>query len=357
MDSRLPTSSQAIYLALQATKTTDAQKQKQSTDAVVMVSPDSFQFNSQTADTNSFQKKIPEIISATETALREFNDMVTTLRKHNIRVLVLPSRTDCITPDAVFPNNWFSTHVTPDGLEVVVLYPMLAESRRAERQLEALQKLLNSEQITIDKTIDLTALEAKHHYLEGTGSLVLDRENKIAFAALSPRTTREAIKFFCEQMAYTPVVFNSIDKNGKPIYHTNVVMSVGSQFVVLAAETIADPKEREQVEEVIKYTNKHLITITSAQMEQMAGNILEVRSIDNHIHIVMSQTAFNAFTPEQRQTLSAYGAPIVVHIDTIEKLGGGSARCMLAEIFHPSQTALDPDNEIVNSQSTYKKGS
>lgn len=354
MDSRFPTSSQAIYLALQAVKPTTAQKQ--STNAVVMVSPDSFQFNSQTADTNAFQKQMPLVVSATETALREFHEMVATLRAHNIRVLVLPSRTDCITPDAVFPNNWFSTHVTPDGLEVVVLYPMLAESRRAERQLDALQKLLNSEQITIDKTIDLTVLEARHHYLEGTGSLVLDRDNKIAFATLSPRTTLEAINVFCEQMGYTPVVFNSTDKNGKPIYHTNVMMSVGSQFVVLAAETIADPKEREQVEEIIKYTNKHLITITSAQMEQMAGNILEVRSRDDHIHIVMSQTAFNAFTLEQRQTLSTYGTPVIVHIDTIEKLGGGSARCMLAEIFHPRQTMLDSDSKIEHSQSIYKKG-
>ena len=308
--------------------------EKQSTDTVLMISPDTFQFNIQTADTNAFQQQLKNSSAASEMALKEFHAMVEELRKHNIRVLILPSRAGIVTPDAVFPNNWFSTHLSPDGGEMVILYPMLADSRRAERQWDDLKDLLDAQQIIVNEVKDLTGYEAENKYLEGTGSLVLDRVNRIAFAVLSPRTSLDVLHDFCKQMRYTPAMFSSVDKHGKPVYHTNVVMSIGSQFAVIAADTITDMQEREQILSILKKCNKNIIAITSDQMEQMAGNILEVLSLDGKVKIIMSQTAHDAFTPEQRQVLSSYGDLLVVHIDTIEKLGGGSARCMLAEIFH-----------------------
>ena len=307
--------------------------EKQSTDTVLMVSPDTFQFNTQTAETNAFQHKANTASSATvQAALAEFKEMVAELRRHHIRVLILPSRTDIDTPDAVFPNNWFSTHVEPDSTQIVVLYPMLAHSRRDERQWPALEAILNIKNVELK---DLTEYESQQKYLEGTGSLVLDRVDKLAYAALSPRTHEEVLQEFCHQMHYTAVEFHSVDKNNKPIYHTNVVMSIGSDFAVVAAETILDELEREHVLSALKISGKKIIEITSTQMEQMAGNILEVCTQDGEIKIVMSQTARNAFTPDQLRQLSVFGDLIVVRIDTIEKLGGGSARCMMAEIFHP----------------------
>jgi hypothetical protein len=308
--------------------------EKQSTDTVLMISPDTFQFNTQTSGTNSFQQRPADSSSVVQMALNEFNQMVSVLNKHEIQVVILPSRSDLITPDAVFPNNWFSTHIAPDGSEIVVLYPMLAESRRDERQWDTLNQLLRSRQIIVHEVKDLSAYEDQNKYLEGTGSLVLDRLNKIAYAALSPRTSLEVLHDFCERMRYTPVAFSSIDKNGMPIYHTNVIMSIGTDFAVIAAETIASSEEREKVVTSLAKSGRRVLTIRSNQMEHMAGNILEVRSSSDKIKIILSRTAYNAFTLDQRQLLSVCGELVVVQIDLIEKLGGGSARCMLAEIFH-----------------------
>jgi hypothetical protein len=299
-----------------------------------MISPDTFQFNSQTSGTNTFQQRPADSSSVVQMALNEFNQMVAVLNKQKIQVLVLPSRDDLVTPDAVFPNNWFSTHVAPDGSVIVVLYPMLAESRRDERQWDALNELLRSRQIIVHEVKDLTAYEDQNKYLEGTGSLVLDRLNRIAYAALSPRTSLDVLHDFCERMRYTSIVFSSIDKNGIPVYHTNVIMSIGTDFAVVAAETIANSEEREQVVTSLEKSGRRVVVVSSNQMEQMAGNILEVRSTDGKIKIILSRTAYNAFTFEQRQVLAACGELVVVQIDLIEKLGGGSARCMLAEIFH-----------------------
>jgi hypothetical protein len=306
--------------------------ENQTTDTVLMISPDTFTFNEQTAATNAFQQGTVVTEGATAKALQEFNEMVASLRQHAIRVIVLNSRCDVVTPDAVFPNNWFTSHKTEQG-EVIILYPMQAENRRIERQVDALKQALVAENIHPTKFIDLTHYEKQNKFFEGTGSAILDRVNHIAYAAISPRTDVTVLNDFAKQMNYTPVTFHSYDRSGALIYHTNVVMSVGTGFVVLAADTITDSEERKQVLASCEKSNKHVIAISSAQMEKMAGNILEVKSTDGKAKIVMSQTAAQSFTAAQRETLANFGELVIVNIDTIEKLGGGSSRCMLAEIF------------------------
>lgn len=296
-----------------------------------MVRPDSFQFNEQTAHTNAFQQPEQDA-QAAEKAGNEFQEMVSTLRAHNIRVIVLNSRDDVITPDAVFPNNWFTTHRLAQG-ETLILYPMLAHNRRQERQQEALQQALITHDIKPITLVDLTHYEAQDKFLEGTGSVILDRINHLAYAAISPRTHPEVLEDFARRMNYTPVIFHSYDKTGNLIYHTNVMMSIGTDFVVIAADSITDAEERTRVMQTFTKNKKQIVLISTQQMDRMAGNILEVRSVNGDAKIIMSQTAFHAFTPEQRQQLSQFGELVTVNINTIEKLGGGSARCMLAEIF------------------------
>jgi hypothetical protein len=304
----------------------------QTTDKVLMISPDTFQFNEQTAATNSFQKDLSAGIEMKRKVMKEFAGMVSELRAHHIHVITLSSRADVATPDAVFPNNWFSTH-TANGERTIIIYPMLAESRRLERQYDVLVQALQAEGIRIQHKYDLTRYEAQERFLEGTGSMVLDRINRIVYAALSPRTDQTVLDDFAETMNYTSVVFHSCDKQGNPVYHTNVVMSLGRQFAVIALDAVSDQVERDALTAMLKMTHKNIINITLDQMENMAGNILEVRSVENLSKIILSATAYNAFTPAQRQLLSTYGELVVVHIETIERLGGGSARCMLAEIF------------------------
>jgi hypothetical protein len=326
----------------------------QTTNTVVMVSPDTFNYNSETADTNAFQIKDNHVADATEKALNEFNDMVKLLRSKHINVLVLPSCTDVLTPDAVFPNNWFSSHTTVDGQNIVVLYPMMAKNRRNERQFNALEALLHKNGLHINETIDLSTLEDQGCFLEGTGSLVLDHTNKIAYAALSSRTTLSAINQFCEKMGYKPITFKSLDHTGNSIYHTNMVMSVGDKFAVLAADTILDSDERKTVISSLEQAGKQIIIINKTQMANMASNILEVKSTDGHSHIIMSQTAHNAFTFQQLQTIKLFGEPTVVQINTIEKLGGGSARCMLAEIFNQKLNNNIPEDQSQTPTVMYK---
>jgi hypothetical protein len=185
----------------------------------------------------------------------------------------------------------------------------------------------------VEKTIDLTGFEKANQALEGTGSLVLDRVHKVAFASLSPRTNSTVLAKFLEKMHYKPIIFHSYDKE-KLIYHTNVMLSIGSHFAVVAADSITSPSERSKVLSDLKNLHKNVIIITLQQMENMAGNIIELRSTDGQSKILMSQTAFRAFTPEQRKKLEKFGKLIIVNIPLIEKLGGGSARCMITEVFH-----------------------
>lgn len=309
-------------------------KDSQLTDTVVMVSPNHFGFNPETAKSNVFQHRVSESESQVqEKALKEFNDSARILRANGIRVLVLESREDVITPDSIFPNNWFSHHA--DGK--LVIYPMLAANRRAERQPEALEKLLRENGIKVSEIIDLTQDENSGNILEGTGSLVLDRKNKVAFAMESPRTTREEFNKWCKLMGYEGIFFDAYDKEGFPIYHTNVTMSLGSQYAVICLDSIKDLSERKQVEQKLKELGKEIIELSIEQIYKYCGNTLQVMSSDGSTKIIMSKAAFEGFNPYQLERLKKYGGLITLDIPEIEVVGGGSARCMLAEVF------LNPD--------------
>lgn len=297
---------------------------------VVMVSPDQFGFNPQTAETNPFQR----ILEASELeirnkALKEFNEMVKKLEEEKIKVLVLGSRVDVSTPDAVFPNNWFTHH--SDGR--LVVYPMMAQNRRLERQPHNLKNLLNDAKINHIKIIDMTADEKTGRILEGTGSMVLDRDNRVAFAMESTRTNKQEFEKWCREMDYEGVFFHGFDDKAKPIYHTNIAMGLGEKFAVICFDVVSSVKEKYMVETKLKNLGKEIISITIPQMNDYCANIIELRSSDNKSKIIMSKTAWHAFTPAQRTTLAKYGEPVVVDIPTIETAGGGSARCMIAEIY------------------------
>ena len=295
-----------------------------------MVSPDKFGFNPETAGTNPFQHKSPLSPSKLRSlAVLEFKRMVEKLESEKIRVLVLGSRFDVVTPDAVFPNNWFSHH--KDGR--LVLYPMLAENRRKERQLNNLKSLLNDAGINHLKIVDLSKDEKQKQILEGTGSLVLDRENQVAFAMESPRTSEQEFDKWCREMKYEGVFFHAFDRNLKPIYHTNVIMSIGDKFAVVCFDAIADEKEIFKIKSKLKKLKKQIIPITVDQMDNFCGNILQLKSRAGSRKILMSDMSFKSFTPRQKTQLRKYGKIITVNIPTIETVGGGSARCMITEIF------------------------
>lgn len=309
----------------------------QTTNTVIMISPDQFGFNPETAANNDFAHVPPDEMVARDKALVEFSSMVTVLQAHDIRVVVLPSRTDVFTPDAVFPNNWMSHHAqgnSPEG--TLVIYPMKAESRRAERQVDNLRGALTTVGITNPDIIDMTADENEGRILEGTGSLVLDRQNRVAYALESFRTTREEFDKWCERMGYEGVFFHAVAKTttGNNLYHTNVEMSIGDGFAVLCSDAITSDEERATVESSLQ-EHRELIRISLDQMGTFCGNILQVKSTKGKPKIIMSQQAYDAFTPTQRERLEHYGELVAVEIPTIEYVGGGSARCMLAEVFPP----------------------
>jgi len=307
-------------------------REQQTTSTVLMVSPDDFGFNAETAGSNLFQHRSADGGSVQKQALQEFDDMVTKLRSAGIRVIRIPSRMDAITPDAVFPNNWFSLHSSGSGKRTLVGYPMLAPNRRAERRLDQLERQLAAEGLGVDQLIDLSGFEQQGKFLEGTGSMVFDRADRITYAALSPRTEPSVLQDFAQRLHYRPVSFHSYDRGGTPVYHTNVMMSVGKRFAVICAESIRDQQELDTVLRELQRTGKEVITITLAQMGTMCGNILELRSPQGTL-IVMSQTAYDHFSPQQRKKLQRYGKLLPVQIPTIETIGGGSARCMLGEVF------------------------
>jgi len=304
----------------------------QLTDTVVMVSPDQFGYNPETAETNVFQNKPPQEEAALrDAALTEFNGMVAALRARGVNVLVLSSRADAITPDAVFPNNWFSLHA--DG--TLALYPMLTPNRRAERQPQALAVLLAGAGVQTTDTHDFSAMEASGHILEGTGSLVLDRAHKVAFAMASPRTTKDAFDAWCQAMGYEGVFFHAYDKDSLPIYHTNVMLSIGEGFAVGCMEAVKDKAERAMLESKLTAHGRELIAVTLEQVYAFTANILHVKNTAGERLIVMSQSAHDALTEAQRAQLAKYGELLPVDIRMIETVGGGSARCMLAEVFPP----------------------
>ncbi|HMV09955.1 MAG TPA: arginine deiminase-related protein [Cyclobacteriaceae bacterium] len=303
-------------------------KFSQAPSTLVMVRPKAFGFNPQTADTNAFQhasNEVPESIQ--EKALQEFEKMVDLLRSNDIEVIVVDDSVQPAKPDAVFPNNWISFH--PDG--TVVLYPMLAENRRAERANPVLESV--RQQFRILDAVDLTAYEKQNKFLEGTGSVVFDYVNKIAYAARSPRTDETVLNDLVNKLAFKPIVFDAVDEQGQAIYHTNVLMCIGTGFVVLCLDAIQNDDDQERLLDSFASTHHKVIAISFAQMKQFAGNMFEVMSKSGEPFILMSQRAYHSLLPGQLDALTSFADPIPVDIPTIEDHGGGSVRCMVAGIF------------------------
>ncbi|MBE9583554.1 amidinotransferase [Mucilaginibacter sp. JRF] len=301
----------------------------QTTSNILMIRPVAFGFNEQTAGNNAFQNRDAEQADVQQKALQEFDNFVQLLRDNGVNVIVVNDTIQPHTPDSIFPNNWVSFHA--DGS--VYLYPMQAENRRLERREDIIRDL--QEDFKIEHITDLSRFEAENKFLEATGSMVLDRDNKIAYACLSPRTDEDVLRTFCEQAGYKPVLFNAFDANGQAIYHTNVLMAVATRYVVICLDTITDDEQLEAVIDAIESSGKEIINITPDQMNHFAGNMLEVQNQAGESLIVMSASAWNSLDDEQREILSSYSKPLYADISTIETNGGGSARCMMAEVHLP----------------------
>jgi hypothetical protein len=303
---------------------------QQSTNNILMIRPVSFGFNEQTAGSNAFQNRDADQQAVQDKALAEFDGFVKTLKENGVNVIVVDDTPQPHTPDSIFPNNWVSFHA--DG--TIFLYPMQAENRRLERREDIINKLEAT--FKVAHVIDLSRFEAEDKFLEGTGSMVLDRENKIAYACLSPRTNKEVLTLFGGQAGYKIVSFDAVDEHYKAIYHTNVLMCIGSKFAVICADSIPDPHEKNEVLETLRSTQKEVVTITFNQMNRFAGNMLEVKNAAGENLIVMSQNAYQALDDQQKNILKKYGKLVYADINTIETNGGGSARCMMAEVHLPS---------------------
>lgn len=293
-----------------------------------MIRPVNFGFNAETAVNNAFQVAGQDA-AAQDKAAQEFDSFVALLQKNGVDVTVVNDTPDPYTPDSIFPNNWVSFH--NDG--TIILYPMFAANRRQERKPGVLQQVGNK--FSINKTVDLTAYEPQNKFLEGTGSMVLDRDKKIAYACISPRTDKTILEDFAKQMGYEAVAFTAVDDKGRPIYHTNVMMCVADRYVVICLDSIAGNSERSMVEAVIKKSGKEIITIDLRQMNHFAGNMLQVENNRGEKLLIMSTQAYNALSAEQVKKLESYNSIIHSSLEAIETNGGGSARCMMAEVFLP----------------------
>ncbi len=303
---------------------------KQSTSRVLMVRPLSFRHNEETHD-NTFQNESSAAAEDIRTqALAEFDAFVESLRAKGISVVVRDSDRSADTPDALFPNNWISFHDD----ERVAIYPMKAENRRRERREDLIFEVCNELGLSVDEVVDFTEFEAHDSYLEGTGSMVLDRVNRVCYAALSERTDERAVDLFCETFGYEAVCFNTA-LHHKPVYHTNVVMCIGTGFATVCLDVIPDQNERAQVRAKLSKTGKTIVEISTDQLQAFAGNMLEVLNEEGSTYIVLSERALASLTPAQISALSQYGELLPVALPTIELHGGGSARCMLCEVFLP----------------------
>jgi hypothetical protein len=305
-----------------------AQRKSQGAAAVLMVRPASFGFNSETAASNAFQLSPSGDVG--DAALREFDALCAALAHAGIKVLVAEDSAEPIKPDALFPNNWVSFHA--DG--TLVLYPMLAENRRRERRAEIIE-LVRAAGFRVRRIVDLTPHEAAGRYLEGTGSLVLDRAAGVAYAGLSARTDRAVVDEFARALHYESLVFESRDGHGRPIYHTNVFMSVGTSFAVLCGDALRVPAERSAVRDRLETSGHEVVDISLSQMQCFAANVLELAAPDGPL-LIMSRTARAALAPGQLRTLEKHAALLAADIPTIERVGGGGVRCMLAEIHLPA---------------------
>jgi hypothetical protein len=293
-----------------------------------MIRPVNFSYNEETATNNAFQIKTDDDF-VHERALHEFDMLVALLKKEGVDVLVIDDTPEPHTPDSIFPNNWISF----DENKGIFVYPMYAENRRKEIRDDIVEEV--KEQFGDIYINDYSLLAYSNEFLEGTGSMVLDRDNKIAYACRSPRTNIGLFKHWCKDTGYMPVVFHALDEDDQEIYHTNVMMCVGDKFVVICLECIKDDGEREEVIKTITNSGKKIIEISYNQVKHFAGNMLQVETDDGIKLLVMSTQAYNALTDLQRDELRIYGRIIHSPLDTIESNGGGSARCMMAEIHLP----------------------
>lgn len=310
---------------------------KQTTNSIVMIRPVAFRMNEQTAVNNYYQKVIDGLLPATVNAKaqQEFDAFVEKLQVAGIDVTVIEDTLSPDTPDSIFPNNWISFHENGD----VVMYPMFAENRRLERR-EDLFDVLEEKGFVIQEVMDYTSAEEDGFFLEGTGSIVLDRANGKAYCALSPRADEELFIEFCEDYDFAPVIFEAYQTVGeerKLIYHTNVMMCIGDTFAVICADCIDDKKERKMVLDSLKESGKDVILITEDQMNNFAGNMLELRGTDDKRYVIMSAAAHQALNAKQITQLEKHAEILSSSLHTIEACGGGSARCMMAEVFLPKE--------------------
>ncbi|MDB4655390.1 arginine deiminase-related protein [Flavobacteriales bacterium] len=308
---------------------------KQNTSHLLMIRPIAFEMNAETALDNHYQQEVDGLsdVKAQSLALQEFDDFVVKLREVGVNVIVVNDTPETKTPDSIFPNNWISMH----GNGSIVIYPMYAPNRRKERRPD-IQQILEDNGFRIDNIIDLSPSENDGRILEGTGSLVLDHENSIAYACLSHRTNPEELASWAKLTNYQVVSFHALqDVDGVlcPIYHTNVMMSVGQELAILCADSIKDENERKMVVDSLKNTNKEIVLISEDQKSRFAGNMLQVVNDKNQHILVMSTQAFESLNPEQIKTIEKTNRILHSSLETIETLGGGSARCMMAEVFLP----------------------
>lgn len=296
-----------------------------------MIRPVCFGFNEQTAKSNAFQSKEINNQDVQERALTEFDAFVEILKSNGLEVIVIQDNLENHTPDSIFPNNWIS--LEEDG--TIYLFPMEATNRRLERRTEILDLIKKS--YSVDRVIDLSYFESQNKFLEATGSMILDHENKFVYACISSRTDLEVLDYYCNISGYIPITFNAVDQNGKPIYHTNVMMCIGQKFVVICLEAIVDDVERARIIKSINSTGKEIVAITLDQLYQFAGNMLELKSKSGESLLAMSERAYKSLNNSQLTILSRYSKIIYSPLTTIENNGGGSARCMIAEVYLPSK--------------------
>jgi len=307
----------------------------QTTNTIVMIRPVAFRMNEQTVVNNHYQKVIEGLLPATVNAKAqaEFDAYIEKLRAVGINVIVIDDTVEPDTPDSVFPNNWISFHENGD----IALYPMFAENRRLERRADIFD-ILEEKGFQINDIMDYTSAEEDGIFLEGTGSIILDRENEIAYCALSPRADEELFIEFCEDFEYNPVIFEAyqtVNGETKHIYHTNVMMCIAETFAVICADCIDDKAERKMVLQKLKESGKEIILITEEQVNNFAGNMLQVRGANDERFLIMSDAAYNVLTNEQITKIEKHCKILHASLDIIEAFGGGSARCMMAEVFLP----------------------
>ncbi|WOD42266.1 citrulline utilization hydrolase CtlX [Hwangdonia lutea] len=310
---------------------------QQTTNTILMIRPINFRMNEQTAVNNYYQEPIDGVLPETinTKAQKEFDAYVDKLRGIGVHVVVVNDTEEFDTPDSIFPNNWISFHENGN----VGLYPMFAENRRLERREDVLTTL-EEEGFVINHIVDYTSAEEENVFLEGTGSVILDRVNRKAYCALSARADEDLLIEFCEDFEYTPVIFTAyqtVDNKRKAIYHTNVMMCLGETFAVICLASIDDKKERKNVIKHLKENGKEIIDISEEQVASFAGNMLQVKGTDDVLYLIMSQSAYDSLTKHQIEKLEKHTKILSSSLDTIEACGGGSARCMMAEVFLPKK--------------------